>query len=70
VPSGVPHLIIEVLEVYGAIGAIVAALFLLFALDRVDPLAHGAYAFRPLLIPGLVMLWPLVGVCWMRRTRR
>lgn len=65
-----PHLIIEGLEAYGAIGAVVAAAFLLFALDRLDPLAHGAYAFRPLLIPGLVMLWPLVAVCWTFRTRR
>jgi hypothetical protein len=70
VPSGVPDRIVEGLEVYGAIGAVMAALFLVFALGRLDPLARGAYAFRPLLIPGLVMLWPLVAVCWMVRTRR
>jgi len=54
------HLIVEIAELYAVIGAIVAAWFLLLRLDRIDPAAHGAYAFRPLLIPGLMLLWPLV----------
>jgi hypothetical protein len=38
----------------------------------VDPAARGAYAFRPLLLPGLVLLWPLVAWRWavLARTRR
>jgi hypothetical protein len=47
-------------ELYAIIGAVVAVWFLLFRLDPFDPAARGAYAFRPLLIPGLVLLWPLV----------
>ena len=49
-------------------GLAAALAFLLFALDRIDPSAHGAYAFRPLLVPGLVVLWPLVIVTWWRRS--
>ena len=49
---------------YGAVGLLIAAVFLLVGLDRVSPAARGAYAFRPLLVPGLVLLWPLVVVRW------
>ena len=48
------------IEIYGGVGALVAAWFLLWRLERVDVLSHGAYAFRPLLVPGLVLLWPLL----------
>jgi hypothetical protein len=50
---------------YGAVGLVVGVLFLLFAIDRMDPAARGAYAFRPLILPGLVLLWPLVAVRWL-----
>ena len=45
-------------------GCVVAAVFLLWGIDRVDPGATGGYAFRPLLIPGVVLLWPAVLRCW------
>ncbi len=54
------HLIVLAAECYAVIGAIVAGWFLLVAIDRIDPAAHDAFAFRPLLIPGLALLWPLV----------
>src|SRR5580693_841544 len=53
------YFIVGIAELYAAVGAVVAAWFLLLRLDRVDA-ARGAYAFRPLLIPGLMLLWPLV----------
>ena len=62
-------LIIQIVEIYGWIGAAVAAAFLLVGIDRIDPSARGAYAFRPLLIPGVVVLWPLVLALWARRDR-
>ena len=68
-PAQIARLIVPALEIYGGIGAVVAAAFLLFGLDRIEPLARGAYAFRPLLVPGLVMLWPLVLVRWAIRAR-
>lgn len=49
---------------YGAAGIVVAAVFLTLGIDRIDDGARGAYAFRPLLIPGIVLLWPLVLVRW------
>jgi hypothetical protein len=49
---------------YGAVGLLIAAVFLLVGIDRVSSAARGAYAFRPLLVPGLVLLWPLVVVRW------
>ena len=54
------RLIVDLAELYAIVGAMVAAWFLLLRLDRDHPGAHGAYAFRPLLIPGLMLLWPLV----------
>jgi hypothetical protein len=51
---------------YGAAGLGVGLAFLAQGLSRLDPLARGAYAFRPLLLPGLVLLWPLVLHRWRR----
>jgi len=51
---------------YVWIGVVVAVLFLAFGLDRVDPAARGAYAFRPLLLPGATLLWPYVIRRWAR----
>jgi hypothetical protein len=45
-------------------GLIVAVAFLSVGIDRIDYAAVGAYAFRPLLIPGIVLLWPLVLWRW------
>jgi hypothetical protein len=52
---------------YVSCGCATALAFLLFGLDRVDPAARGGFAFRPLLVPGLVLLWPLVLLVWRRR---
>ena len=51
-------------------GIVLALAFLLWGIDRIDPAAAGAYAFRPLLLPGLVLLWPLVAVRWAILARR
>lgn len=49
---------------YGALGVAVALAFVLVGVERVDPSAVGAVAFRPLLLPGAALLWPLVLACW------
>lgn len=49
---------------YGVAGGLVAIAFLTIGLDRIMPAARGAYAFRPLLLPGLVLLWPVVVWRW------
>jgi hypothetical protein len=57
-------LIVTFVKIYAAIGAVVAVIFLVFGIDRVDPGAHGAYAFRPLLAPGIIVLWPVALWRW------
>jgi hypothetical protein len=52
---------------YACCGGVAAVAFLAFGLDRIDPSAHRSYAFRPLLVPGLILLWPLVLVIWRHR---
>lgn len=57
--------LIQAVEIYGMIGAGVAALFLLFGVDRIEPGARGSYLFRPLVAPGIILLWPLVLWRWL-----
>ena len=55
---------IIIIQIYGALGVLVAIAFLFWGVDRVAPDARGAYVFRPLLVPGGVLLWPLVLWRW------
>ena len=48
------------------VGGAVAVVFLLYGIDRVSEDARGAYLFRPLLVPGVLLLWPLVLWRWFR----
>jgi len=48
----------------------VAFLFLVFGIERVEPYSRGSLAFRPLLVPGLCLLWPLVLVRWRALARK
>ena len=59
-------MIFWVASAYVWCGVAVAVAFLLFGLDRMDPAAKGAFGFRPLLVPGLTLLWPIVVVRWLR----
>lgn len=54
-----PHVLVIAAQAYIVIGAIVAAWFLLFGVERMRA-ARQAFAFRPLLIPGAMLLWPLI----------
>ena len=58
------QILVFILKFYTIIGTLVAIVFLFIGLDRVEPSARGAYAFRPLIIPGLILLWPLVWWRW------
>lgn len=60
------NVIVWAATVYGWIGLAVAVLFLTLGVARVDPAARGAYAFRPLLLPGAALLWPYVLRRWVR----
>jgi hypothetical protein len=58
--------LIDIGRYYLIAGAVVAAAFLVIGIDRVDPSARGSYAFRPLLVPGICLIWPLVLYRWVR----
>lgn len=58
-----------IITLWLGIGFAVGLGFLLFGIDRVDGAARGAFAFRPLLVPGLTLLWPLVLWRWWSLTR-
>ena len=68
--GSLPPLLVQAATAYGVAGAAVAAAFLFVGIDRVDPAARGAYAFRPLLVPGLILLWPAVAWRWWALERR
>jgi hypothetical protein len=55
--------------IYLTIGIVVGAVFLFLGIDHIDPAARGSYAFRPLLLPGLTLLWPIVAVRWFTLSR-
>ncbi|POF28560.1 hypothetical protein [Roseibium marinum] len=57
-------ILIDIGRTYLMAGGVAAALFLVIGLDRVEPSARGSYAFRPLLIPGICLIWPLVLYRW------
>lgn len=57
-------LLIEIGRYYLIMGGVIAAVFLVIGIDRVEPSARGSYAFRPLLIPGICLVWPLVLYRW------
>lgn len=56
--------IIMLVKGWAIIGLAVSALFIFWGIDRVDGAAKDAYAFRPLLIPGIVVIWPMVLWRW------
>ncbi len=47
-------------------GAAVAFVFLTIGIDRIDENARGSYIFRPLLVPGVLLIWPVVLWRWLR----
>jgi len=57
------------LWIYGGVGLALALAFVLYGMDRIDSAAKDAYAVRPLLMPGLVLLWPLVVIRWIALAR-
>lgn len=66
----VAHWLIGFAKVWLVAGAVVAGAFLLAGIDRIDPAARRAYAFRPLLIPAILLLWPLVLLRWATASKR
>ena len=52
---------------YGALGLLFSLFFVLFGVQSIDPAARGAgIGFRLIVVPGCVLLWPLLLVRWIR----
>lgn len=62
-------MIVQFVTIWLAVGVVLGVAFLFFGIERIDPAARGAYALRPLLLPGLALLWPFVAVRWFRVIR-
>ena len=67
----VAEVIVNALAVYLLVGLVFGAAFVLAGVGRVDPVARGASAaFRLLILPGAVALWPALALKWLRASRR
>lgn len=60
----VAQALVMAMQTWGMIGALVAVVFVTIGIDRIDEDARGAYIFRPLLIPGVLLIWPVVLWRW------
>ena len=56
--------IVAAARIWGIVGSLVALAFLTVGIDRIDEDSRGAYAFRPLLVPAVLLIWPLVLWRW------
>jgi hypothetical protein len=56
--------------VYVAAGLLFALPFVLRGVSRIDPVAStGTWGFRLIILPGVVALWPLLALRWLRGAR-
>lgn len=58
------ELILLAVKIWAGVGACVTVAFLTFGIDRIDEDADGAFVFRPLIVPGIILIWPLVLWRW------
>lgn len=60
-----PEIVLLVLAVYALAGTAFALAFVTAGVTRLDPAARGtSWAFRALILPGSVALWPVLAVKW------
>lgn len=63
--------ILSVLGGYLAVGVVFGLAFVTRGIARVDSVAHGAsFAVRALLLPGSVLLWPILIRMWISASRK
>ena len=60
-PSDLANILALALEIYLLLGAVFAVWFAASGCRRLDPVAaSGTWGFRVLIVPGAVLLWPLL----------
>ncbi len=57
-------LLVQLAGIWVWIGVAVAVVFLTIGVGRIDEDARGAYVFRPLVAPGVILIWPIVLWRW------
>ena len=63
-------LILEAAALYAAAGIAFALVFLSVGVGRIDPTARGSgLGFRLTILPGVVVLWPLLLARWIVQAR-
>lgn len=66
----VVDVILWLIAAYLIAGSLFGAAFVAIGLQRVDPAARGAsVAFRLIILPGVVALWPVMLKAWLARVR-
>jgi len=56
---------------YLIFGVVFALAFVLFGVERVDATAHGSTpGFRLIIIPGAMLLWPILLRKWLKVTKK
>lgn len=66
-PTETAAIISNAILLYLFIGFVFSFIFVALAIQRIDPAANGAsWQVRLLLIPGAVLLWPLLAWRWAR----
>ena len=64
------RIFVLVLEAYALLGLVFALLFVVIGIARIDAQAQGtSIAFRLIILPGSVALWPLLAWRWVRGIR-
>ena len=60
-------LLLLLAEVYTTIGLLFAVVFLMAGIKHVDPASTGSsVGFRLIILPGVVVLWPMLLTRWIR----
>jgi hypothetical protein len=60
-------LLLVLMSIYVVCGLVFAAPFAFVGVGKIDPhAAHGTWGFRLLIIPGTILLWPLLAMRWFK----
>jgi len=66
-PITLANLLTTTLGLYVLVGTVFAIPFVLRGVNRIDPAAReGSWGFRLIIFPGVVALWPLLALRWLR----
>jgi hypothetical protein len=60
--------IVTLLGLYAGSGLVFAIPFVIAGVDRIDPAARlSGWGFRLMIVPGVIALWPILLLRWIRR---